>query len=315
MSDETETTIEGIDASLAELVKAADATDMLKAYGGVAIDTYGHHDERGAVSGTLADTGDVGSLDSMMIGKMGETLISAGYPADAISAFMAAFQEEEEEEEEQGLEGRMGKPADTSGGVGTNPRVKPTAGGGMSKAMDQFRADPDMADSLDVSSFLEALTARTAEQLDHINKSLHGSAAHQAGVNRAQAVATYQMGQLLKSVASVTDALAHRLGMIEQQPMPQRGHTQLTGAQPLNKGMPREAGTPEAGMQLQKSHVLATLSYMNLEKGIKEIAGTPTSTVIGNYEGGHQLSQQHFDAVQGFLAAHPHEAEVAVSYR
>ena len=318
-----ELTMEAIEASLGELVKAADATDLLKAYGGVAVDTYGHTDERGKVAGTLADSGDMGSLDSMMIGKMAQTLQDAGYPADAVSAFMSAFQEgddedEDEDEDDAGyMSGKFGAAASTSGGVGTNPRARASGGKGMGKSMDHFREDPDMADSLDVSPFLEALTARTAEQLDRINKSLYGHAAQQGNVNRAQAVATYNLGQLVKSIAQVTDALAYRLGLVESQPQAPKGQTRLTGAQPLHKGMPNEAGglPPQAGASLQKSHVLSVLSFMNLEKGIREIAGRPTSELIGTYEAGGQLSQQTFDAVQGFLAAHPHEAETAVSYR
>ncbi len=325
-----EVAVDGIQASLDELIKAADATEVVKAYGGVALDQYGHHDERGDTQGGYADTGDVGSLDSMMIGKMQQALGDAGYSVDQIAAFMTAFQEEEEEEEEDETGKMAGKPADSSGGVGTNPRVKPSGGDAgpvnlsrsgdgpgepVRKAMDEFRADPDLGDAMDVSPFLEALTARTAENLDDIRKSLSETNEHQAQVDRATAAATYEIGMLVKGIAQIVDALDDRLGLIERQPMPQRGHTQLSGAQPMAKGFGAHGQEGVGEEQLTKGEVLATLSYMNLEKGISEIGGQATSELVGQYEGGNVLNQQTFDAVQGFLAAHPSEAATARSYR
>lgn len=322
--DEGATTLEGIEKSLGELLQAADATEMAKAYGGTAVDSYGHVDERGKTSGGYADAGEMGGLDSMMIGKMQQALVEQGFTADQIAAFMRGKQsdDEDEEEEDEGDTGKMGKPASTGGGVGTNPRVKPSdsssmntdMGGPYGKSMDMFKSDPDIAEAVDVSPYLEAMTAKTAEQLDALNKAIHSQSAQQNKMNKAQAVAIYNVGQLAKSIASVCAALDERLGLVESQPNPPKGHTQLTGAQPMNKAMPNEAGGGE-NQTLQKSQVLSTLSYMNLEKGIREIGGQPTSQVIGMYEAGGQLPQQALDAAYGFLQAHPHEAETALTYR
>lgn len=315
---EPELTFEAIEASLNELVKAAEATDLVKAYGNVAVDQYGHHDERGDTSGGLAEGGDIGSLDSMMIGKMQQSLIDAGFSADQVVAFMAGKQEEEEEEEEE--EGKMsGKPADTSGGVGTNPRVKASGGeaSGVSlkRSMDAFRGDADIAEAIDVSPFLESLVARTAEQMDGLHKSMNAQQANQFGFNRQMAAAVYQIGQLAKSSAYVLDALNDRLGLIEAQPSPQKGHTQLSGAQPVRKSFGVHGSEGAGGERLTKGEVLATLSYMNLEKGVSDIGGTPTSQIIGLFEGGGSLAPQALDAVHGFLSAHPHEADTARTYR
>ena len=93
--------------------------------------------------------------------------------------------------------------------------------------------------------------------------------------------------------------------------MPQRG---VTGATALNKSLPGEAGATSHN-DLSKSEVLNTLSYMNLEKGIRDIGGRKTSDVIGMFEGGNVLDQNTLDAVRGFLSAHPAESQTARQYR
>ena len=76
MSEEQgEVELGGITATLDELVKAADATEIVKAYGGTNVEWSGHVDERGKVAGGGAGGGDVGGLDDMMIGKMAQSLI------------------------------------------------------------------------------------------------------------------------------------------------------------------------------------------------------------------------------------------------
>lgn len=324
MSDENEgqVTIDGIDASLNELVKAAAATELIKTYGGVAVDNYGHHDERGDTPGGLAEGGDVGTLDSMMIGKMQQGLIEQGFSVDQIVAFMGAKKKKDDDEngDDDGMYGEMGKPADSSGGVATNPRARATGGEAgpvnLTRSMDAFREDTDIAEAIDVSPFLEALVAKSAEQLDNLHKGMEAAQSGQYAYNKQMAVAIYQIGQLSKSSAYVLGALNNRLGLIEAQPSPQRGHTQLQGAQPIRKsfGAHGSEGQP-AGGQLHKGEVLATLSYMNLEKGISDIGGVPTSQVIGMYEGGGSLTPQALDAVYGFLSANPHEADTARTYR
>jgi hypothetical protein len=304
-----ELNLDGITATLDELVKAADATSVVKSYGGTSVEWSGHVDERGKVAGGGADSGDVGGLDDMMIGKMAQTLIDAGYDAGEIQAFMAAKQKEEDEEEDEDMYGEMG----------TVHNQRPTAksasaeGEPLTKARDQFRQDPDIADAVDVSPFLEALTARTAEAIDDIRKSMHSDRVRNAGVDRAMAAAVHQIGTLQKGMATVMHALDERLDLVERQPVPAKGATSLTGARALQKSMPNEAGSGEES--LSKSEVIGTLTYMNLEKGIHDIGGRPTGQLAMMLEGGGTVDQQTLDAANGFLAAHPAEAETARNYR
>lgn len=322
-NNEPEVTLESIDSALDTLIKATEATDLAKALGGVAVDQGGHVDERGQTKGGYAETGDVGSLDSMMVGRMEQALIEQGFPAAAIAAFMRGKQEEEEDEDGKKKEeerepnepppaGKMGKPADSSGGVGTNPRVKPT----MGKSLDAFTEDPAIANAIDVSPYLEALVQRTCEQLDGFAKSADARGEKQDDVNKSMAVAVYGIGQLMKGVAAHATRLDQRLGLVERQPNPPKGATSQPEAVALAKGFGAHGaeGGPQPG-QLTKGMVIATLSYLNLEKGIKQIGGRDTSELIYLYEGGGQLAPQAFNAVQRFLATNPSEAPVALSYR
>ena len=292
MSDQNEETVtlESIDAALDTLIKATDATDLLK--GG--IDQYGHVDERGKTSGGRAGPSDAGGLDKMMIGKMEAALIDQGFSADAIAAFMSKGDDEEEEEEEE-------KDDDD----GDNP---------FGKSFDAFQGDPAIADAIDVSPFLEALVQRTSEQLDYLGKSQAAAGAEQAEVNRSMAVAMYGVAQLVKSVEQVTNALNQRLALVERQPSTPRGAQSAPQARAMAKSFGGNSGGDQPA-QLHKSHVVNTLSYMNLEKGIKEIGGQATSELIGLYEGGGQLAPQALRSVHQFLATHPNEVQAALTYR
>lgn len=291
MSNE-EVTTGGLEASLKDLLKAADATSLVKGEGGVAIEHSGHMDERGKVGGGLESN--TGGIDTLMIGKMAHALSTQGFSDAQITAFMTAKMEDEEEEDEEDVE-------------------KSLFGGDLSKSMDTFREDSDIADAVDVSPFLEALTQRMAESVDKVGAGLTKSVAHQGQVNAAQAAATHQIGTLVKSMAHILDALDSRLNLIERAPAPRKGATSLSGAAAMHKSMPGEAGT--GGGQLKKSEILKTLTYMNLEKGIKDIGGRSTTEIIGLFEGGNVLDPQTMQAVQGFLSAHPSEAQTARTYR
>lgn len=337
---EPEVTLDGIDASLRDLVKAADATDLTKALGGVAVENGGHTDERGSTSGGYPETGDVGSLDSMMIGKMQQALIGAGFDAGAIAAFMRGKQGDEEEtedpdEDEEGTQeppmaGKFGKPASTEGGVKPNPRVKPSGGKGggkMGKSLDSLRAHQNergertIADAMDVSPFLADFVTATSAQLDDMRKSIEEGRDTNADVQRKMAAAVYGIGQLVKGIAAHGERLDRRLGLVERAPNQPKGHQQLQGARPLEKGMPREVGGPSGQPEaLTKGQVLSVLSYMNLEKGQRDerfrtIGGQPTFEIAAIYEGGGNLPRHALQAVHHFLATHPHEAPVALSYR
>jgi len=318
MSDvHEELELDGITASLDELVKACDATGVVKSYGGTNVEYSGHYDERGKVGGGGAESGDMGGIDDMMIGKMAQTLIDAGYDAGEIQAFMSAKDDEDEDGEDDGeMFGEMSmaphqRPS-AHGKMRRSARHASGEGEPMVKAMDEFRADSDVADAIDVSPFLEALTVRTADQLDAIRKSLGEHRGQSAKVQRATAAAIYQIGTLQKGMADVLSALNERLGLIEHQPAEPRGVRTLSGARALHKSVRGEVGGGEA---LSKADVVGALTYMNLEKGIRDIGGRPTGQAAMMLEGGGVVDQQIIDAVSGFLAAHPAEADAARNYR
>lgn len=307
---EQSVTFDALDASLDDLLKAADAEgvrDKLhKAYGGVSVEHSGHTDERGAVGGGVADAGDMGGLDNMMIGKMVAKLSDAGFSDAQIKAFMTGKQEDEEDDEEDddddgedyGKSQTAGKPrsADTSPDDDDAPLYK------------SFTEDPDIEDGVDAAPFMEALTAKTTQTLDNFRKSLRKGFGEQSKVNQAMAGSMYELGQLVKSQQAVINELGHRLGIVERQPMPQKGQT----AAPLQKSMPGEAG--HAPGKLQKSHVLGTLGYLNLVKGEKQICGEPTSQIIAKLETTGEANPEVLQHVQRFLATNPSEAEAAKAF-
>jgi hypothetical protein len=338
--DQSEVTVDGLSNALDDLIKAADATDLIKggftshnrpgAGGGDAngVENSGHYDEDGKRGGNRGSMADAGKLDAMMIGK----LANAGVDASTIAAFSdfvgkAKAEPDEDEgggasdddEDDQEMEGAMRAmraykrdKGSLAGFPGFGGKARKSGDGGerLQKSLEQFRADPDISDALDVSPYLEAMTTRTAEQIDAVHTVLSKSAGEQSTVNRAMAAAVYQMGTLLKSQSAVVNTLAQRLGLVEKQPMPQRGVTDAARAS-MRKSMPNEAGGDNA---LSKSETLAVLSYMNLEKGMKQINGQRTIEAIGLLEGGGQVSRDVIAAAQAFVTQHPAEAQVARSY-
>ncbi len=299
MSEQNEPTVDvaGLEASLSELVKAADATDLVKAYGGVSVETSGRYDEDGKGGGGMAGSGAVGGVDRMMIGKMSDivadALGGAGFSADQITAFMTGKQEDEEEEEEDEEEGY-----DKSWTADEDDSH-------FEKSMDDFRRDPDIGDAIDVSAYLESITARVARQIDGLNKSMRQGNAQQQNVNRAFAAAMHQMGGLVKSQSRVVGELGRRLGIVER--TPNQPKAALTGAQAMAKSL----GPASASQSLSKSEVLSTLSYMNMQKLQKSIAGRSTMEAIGLLEGGNVLHPETLKEVERFLRTHPNEAEAA----
>ena len=321
-------TVEGMADALDELVKAADATDIVKGQvqhdrpggGGNGVEYSGHNDERGKVGGGGASASDEGGIDNMMIGK----LTAAGFNAAEIASF-AAFKKKEAEgdgdddaddEEMQAMKAKMVAHKKKTGSLkGFDPKAEfGKSGNGegepLVKSFDEFRKDPDVAAAIDVSPYLEAMTMRTAEQIDGLRKSFSERASDQNDMNRKQAAALYQIGSLLKSQSAVIDALAKRLNIVERTPNPPKG---VTTAAALHKSMPGEAGRPVE--KLSKSELLGTLSYMNLEKGIRHIGSQKTSDAIYMLEGGGLVSPEIIQAATDFLATNPTVAADARAYR
>lgn len=324
---EPEVTVESLGKSLEDLMKAADATALVKGGGGDGnrVEHSGTQGSDGKQGGGRGSMSDAGSLDDMMIGKLAD----AGFSADQIATMTGALkgkaaeaEEEEDDDDDEEMEGYLSAAkasmkayAKKNGSMKGFPGVpfgksgKATEGEPLVKSIDQFRKDPDIDAAIDVSPYLEAMTARTAEQIDAMNVNLSKGFGSQATVNRALAGALHQMGTLLKSQSMVVEALRERLGIVERQPNAPKGKTTASA---LSKSMPGEAG--RGGEQLSKAEVLATLSYMNLEKGIRHINGQATSQAIGLLEGGGMVAPAVLKAVDDFHAAHPQESQVARQY-
>lgn len=318
MANDTTTTVDSLDASLNDLLKAARATQTVDSI----IKSEGLQIE-GGVGDDFAGTSDAGKLDDMMIAKM----TAAGFSpaqAKAMVGFMGeminhdrpsptgkgkmkgkqmAFgddeggEEPEEEPEEQEEPEEEEAPAKRKGKLAKSFH-------------EQFVEDSDIANALDVSPFIEALTLRTTEALDSIQKSVRKGRSDQDRVNKAMAIALVQVGTLCKSQAHVINELGKRIGIVERTPNAQKGAT--SGAQALHKSMPGEAG-PGAG-DLRKGELVSTLSYMNLEKGIREIGGEKMSDIIVKAEAGNIVPPSVLAAAQTFLRTHPMEADTAKRY-
>lgn len=186
------------------------------------------------------------------------------------------------------------------------------SGGGTKKSMDAFRQDPDIAGAIDVSSYLEGMTARTAEQIDKMRGSLKKGFSSQEQVNRAMAGALYQIGSLLKSRDEVIGELSKRMGIVEKQPAAPKGAT--TRAAALQKSMPGEAGGG-GGQSLKKHEVISVLSYMRLEKGIQHVGSSAVGEAIYMLEGGGQIDPKLVEAAEAFVASKPQEAHTALTYQ
>lgn len=304
--NEQGTSVDGLDASLDDLLKAADAgalaAKLEKAYGGVSVEHSGHDEPgKGHQSGGLPGGGDIGGIDNMMIGKMVNALSAAGYSDAAIRAFMKGKAEDEEEMEE-----------DVADEDDEEMEM-----GGYKKSFDpapfrkSFHEDPDIAEAVDAAPFMEALTARTTEALDRMHKSMTSTSRRQDKVNKAMAVAMVQQSQLIKSQQTVISELGRRLNIVESTPMPSKGHTNLVGAQPVKKSL---GATPDAQSQLRKSDLASILSYRNLVKSDKVIAGEQTTHIIAKLESGGQITPKAVEDCQQWLANNPTEAEAALNY-
>lgn len=333
-NDQGTVTVEGMNDALSELVKAADATELVKGDAS-GIEHTGHIDERGKVGGGRADRSDAGGLDNMMVAKLSEVGMDAGTIA-MFSEFVAKQKKDKKDDDEENDEEMSAEMQDVvsdmhayakkNGGMKgySYPGMgKSDDGTGTSeplaKSMDQFRQDSDIAEAVDVSPYLEAMTTRTAEQIDNLRKSIEEGNSTNAEINRLTAAAMYQMGTLMKSQENVIGELGKRLGIVERTPNPQKGATSSTGAEALSKGMPGEAGGPAAVQpgdnQLNKSEMLSVLSYMNLEKSIKNIGSTKTSDAIYLLNGGNKLDPAIAAAANDFLVQNPNEANTARTYQ
>jgi len=309
MSEEAAVDLDGLDASLDDLLKAADASDVKdrleKAVRGEHPGSTNYNavysgriDEDGKGGGGVASMSDAGSIDDLMIGKMIDAGVAAATVADFVAFMKAkADEDEEDEEDEEDMEGYY-----KSGQTG-EPLIKSHA--------EEWSDDPDIQQAVDASPFMEALTMRTTQALDGLHKSLHTQAVRQTDFNTTMARAVGGLGKLVKSQAHVIEELRKRLGIVEATPMPAKG---VPSTQALQKSMPGSA-QQGAGETLSKSEAVAALTYMNLQKGIKTVGGHKTAELACMLEAGGSIDQGTLGEIQRFLATHPNEAKLAKSYQ
>jgi len=189
---ETAIDLDSLDASLDDLMKAADAADvkdrLMKSVRGEHPKTTETHREdpthvepgRGDVGGGMASMSDAGPLDDLMIGKM----IASGVPASVVSDFVAYMSDEEDDGDED--EDDMDEYEKGGWSGDEEPLAK--------SHFDELREDSDIGPGVDASPFMEALTMRTAHSLDAMSKSLRTTASKQANFNTAMGGSVYQLG-------------------------------------------------------------------------------------------------------------------------
>lgn len=287
MAEQNETVeIDQLEKSLKALVDTAQAGVAPLTKGGV--ENSGFEGLDGKQGGGQGSASDAGSIDNMMIAKMK----AAGIPAGIVAKFAAFMQDEgEDEDDEDAFKSFAGESADLNKSLRSNPKV---------------------AEMLDVTPFLDDFTTQVGEHLTKLHKSVAAGHKQQSDINVKLAQAVHQLGTLVKSQAKVIDVLGQRLGIVEKTPVaPPKGKTRAAA---LHKSMPGEAGAGDPTEQLRKSEVLATLTYMNLEKGISEIGGRRTSDLVVALEAGGVYDQATHAAVVDFLRKNPEEAPIARQY-
>jgi hypothetical protein len=341
MENEQTTTLDALDASLNDLLKAASRVtgEPLVKGDGVNIDNSGTHGSDGMQGGGQGSMSDAGSIENLMIGKLTAAGFNAGQAATIVGMMKdvggdSFFQHQ--------------RPSPSMSGKARGPKMPPFAGAaeddlddeddfedededededeeqpvgmrgkrrmGKSASFDsQFRRDPDIGEVVDVSPFLETLTSRTTEALDTLDRRMRKSLRRSDEQFVAMAKTVHALGALVKSQQHVINELGKRLGVVERQPVAApKGVTSLSGAQPMQKSMPNEAG----GLgSLKKSEIASVLTYMHLEKGVKEIGGRKIATdLVPLVESSAEVPSNILGEVQNFLRRHPGEAGLAKSY-
>lgn len=340
MENEQTTTLDALDASLNDLLKAASRVtgEPLIKGDGVQIDNSGTFGSDGKQGGGQGSVSDAGKVEDLMIGKLTAAGFNAAQAASIVGMMKdvggGSFFSHQRPSPSGGMSGKAKPPMPPFAGAaddefgdedegdedeGDEDEEPPVGMRGkrrMGKSLsfdEQFRADPDIGEVVDVSPFLETLTARTTEALDSISKSLRKSVRRSDEQFVTMAKSMVALGGVVKSQQAVIAELGKRLGVVERQPAAPKGVTSLSGAQPMQKSMPGEAG--QGGTSLRKSEVASVLTYMHLEKGMKEIGGRKIATdLVPLVESSAEVPASIVGEVQNFLRRNPGEASLAKSY-
>lgn len=343
MAEQQTTSLDALDASLQDLLKAAETItgEPLRKGDGVQIDNSGTHGSDGKQGGGQGSMSDAGKLDDIMIGK----LTQAGYNASQINQILgfakdvgggSFFQHERPSPTMSGKRG--GKPPmppfkgkadedlddddddDEIEDEGEQQMPPGMRGKRTRKSFaQQYADDPDISDTVDVSAFLESFVARTTDSLDSIDRQFRKAMKKSHGQTESQFVAMAKafvgLTDFVKAQHGIINELGVRLGVVEKQPAAQpRGVTSLHQHQTrtIEKSMPHEAGN--GSNSLKKSEYAAILTFMNLEKGIKQIAGRSIAMELVPMVESNELPQDVQLEIHNFLRRNPGEAQLAKSY-
>lgn len=285
-----------LDSALADLKKATDAVNLVKGGGGGVQDTPQHTDERGPNQGKLATKADFAGFDTLMIGKMRETLADAGFSPAEITAFM-------KDEDEGKKKKKGGFPW---------AKMEEEEEEDMGKSLTAFLESEDIREGMDASPFLESMVKSVTARLDR-NEAAHArrlDADRQSLTQMAQSLTA--VSGLVKSLTEHSQIIADRLSFLESTPAPARGAGTLAEAQRMAKSAaPGGAPAPDT---LSKSHIGNTLSYMRCVKGIENADGVHISDAVSQVES-NLVRPEVASLVKSFLVANPNEAVRAVNYR
>ena len=154
---------------------------------------------------------------------------------------------------------------------------------------------------------------QTAEAIDavdtSISKSLGEISKRNDRVAQALVKSLTTVSTALQTQGAMISALAKRLGVVEQTPRAPKGKV----AQPIVKSGFGN-GNDGGGESLTRRELCNTLTFMNLEKGLKTINGFKTSELAVAAEAGGVVAAETLEAAQRFLREHPTEAAKAKAY-
>lgn len=170
----------------------------------------------------------------------------------------------------------------------------------MEKSYQEQFADAEADEgTYDVSPFLERLHQQTAAALDQIQgnlmKAMGSQGSNQRNFNVQLAKSLQGMAQLATDQGELIKSLAQRLEVVENQPMPRRGVTNL---QQLQKSIPNEAGG--GGNGLDRNQILDALEKMAMRMEVAP-CGERLDRAVAMYETSGQLSKSLYQDVSGWI--------------
>jgi hypothetical protein len=167
----------------------------------------------------------------------------------------------------------------------------------------------EFSEDYDVSPFLEKFGTAVGAGLDIMREDLAKSAQNQTRFNAALAksfrgVATViqRQGEMIKSLAGQNQALAHRLGIVEQQPVGRKSAATPAQAQPIQKSF---AGQEPDEIGLSREQIfqgLHLLMQKHKNTGGRAANGEPIDRAVSSYELSGRISKSLLAEVKSELS-------------